>query len=150
MLALMNIKNSDLYKKVHAFRKAWKKIPKNDLNFELFEYYPTNCCEFCSYLLGKYLGDECGYSSPLLLQGKNRYKHRQRHAWLRIGVVDVDITAYQFSSTKRRIIVEPYSIWHMRFDIDRVEKLDTSFDIFCDEAKEQLLSDYQHVISIIA
>lgn len=62
-----------LYKQVYVFIKAWKKIPKDNFHFEWFKDYPKDCCEFCSYLLGKYLHEEYSYYPLFLLQGKNRF-----------------------------------------------------------------------------
>jgi hypothetical protein len=89
-----------LYIEAKKFRKALLKVSPDDFKFGLFSLYPSNCCEYISLLLAKYLIECQNYKNIVLLRGENKYKTAIRHVWLKVEDIDVDITAYQFSSTK--------------------------------------------------
>lgn len=149
MLEFKTAFNSDL--KIHArnFRKAILKIAPEDFCFELFSMFPHNCCEYTSYLLAKYLHDECGHKKIIMVHGENRYKKSTRHVWLKISQFDIDITANQFHSTNKTVFAEERSIWHRRFDIYESKRPDVKFDLFHKEPKMQLLADYRNIVSNI-
>jgi len=128
------------------FRKALLKNKPEDFRFGLFSMYPKNCCEFSSYLLAKYLKESCKYKRIEILTGENRYKSTQRHTWLKVEGFDVDITAYQFSSTNRTVITEFSSCWHQRYRILTTEIPDLTFNQFDDDCKSDLLHDYFHIL----
>jgi len=104
--------DSELYDQAKKFRKAFLKIKPENFEFGLLSEYPKNCCEFSSYLLAKYLIEKYNYKNTKMVTGENRYKTIQRHTWLIVNGLDVDITAYQFSSTNKTVITAFSSEWH--------------------------------------
>lgn len=90
---------NQIYTEAKSFRKAILKVPSDNFRFGVFHYYPSNCCEFISLLLAKYLIECKNYQNIKMLRGENKYKTLIRHVWLKVNNIDVDITAYQFSST---------------------------------------------------
>lgn len=108
----------DLQPSVVLFRKAILKAKADGFQFDLLDFFPVNCCECSSYLLAKFLIEKFGIliekfgiSSLNIVTGENRYKKSQRHIWIRFDEIDIDITANQFSSTDRTVIVEVHSQW---------------------------------------
>ena len=71
--------------------------------------------------IGKFLIEKIGLSSLKIVTGENRYKKSQRHLWIKFDDTDIDITANQFPSTDKTVIVEAHSQWHQRFEIINVE-----------------------------
>jgi hypothetical protein len=136
----------DMDQDIKAFRKGMLKIKEEGFRFSCLDQFPNECCEFSSYLLAKYLIEEHGQSNIKMLKGKNRFKHKQKHIWLRSGDKDIDITANQFSSTDKTVFFEASSKWHKRYVIYELEKPDPSFDQFHEEYQDQLLEDYKRVL----
>jgi hypothetical protein len=143
----MSKTNANLPLLARNFRKAMSRIAPDDFHFGLFSSFPKNCCEFTSYLLAKYLHERCHYKRVLMVHGENRYKKTIRHTWLKIGEVDIDITADQFASSDRTVFVVADSVRHKRFIIFKSEIPNTKFDHFHEEQKLELLSDYKKVIA---
>lgn len=81
-----------------------------------------------------------------MYRGENKYKLAQRHVWLRLGTIDIDITANQFSSTNRTVFVEESSKWHERFRVFEVDKPDVAFDLFDEFDRGDLIDDYKKVL----
>jgi hypothetical protein len=136
----------EIYKKVNMFRKGMLRVKIDGYHFSLLDQFPEGCCEFVSYLLAKYLIEELGISQVKLLRAENHFKKKQRHVWLRVGTLDIDITANQFSSTNKTIFVEPNSKWHERYSVFETENPDPSFDQFHEEHKFELLQDYENIL----
>lgn len=137
----------DLQQSVSLFRKAMLKAKADGFQFDLLDYFPVNCCECSSYLLAKFLIEEIGFSSLRIVAGENRHKKSQRHIWIKYGETDIDITANQFSSTAKTVIVETHSRWHQRFKIIKVEKPKPKLTHLNQEAKSALLHDYKKILS---
>ncbi|WP_299773960.1 hypothetical protein [uncultured Pseudoteredinibacter sp.] len=136
----------DINQGIKAFRRGMLKIKEEGYSFSYLDQFPNECCEFSSYLLAKYLIEEHGLLNVEMLRGKNRFKHKQRHIWLRSGDKDIDIAANQFSSTDKTVFFEAFSEWHKRYCIYEVEKPDPSFDRFQEECRAQLLKDYERIL----
>lgn len=111
--------------------------------FDSLDCFPVNCCEFFPYLLAKFLIEKFGISSLKIVTGENRYKKSQRHLWIRFDDTDIDITANQFSSTGRTVIVEALSQWHQRFEIINLENPNPKLTQLSNEARSALLHDYK-------
>jgi hypothetical protein len=79
-------------------------------------------------------------------RAENRFKKKQRHVWLQVGILDIDITANQFFSTNKTIFIEPNSKWHERYSVFETENPDPSFDQFHEEHKFELLQDYENIL----
>ena len=139
----------DVYRDIRSFRKAMLKVKEEGFRFSCLDQFPNQCCEFSSYLLARYLIEEHGLSNIEMLKGKNRFKHKQRHIWLRSGDKDIDITANQFSSTDKTVFFESYSKWHERYAIYEVEIPDPSFSQFHEECQDQLLEDYKRILCYV-
>ena len=138
-----------LYIEAKNFRRAVLKVSPDDFRFG-FSSYPTNCCEYISLLLAKYLIECRNYRDVKLLRGENKYKKSIRHVWLRVNNIDVDITAYQFSSTNKTVIVDNLSEWHQkRYKIFKTEKPNIEFDDFHEDSKYPLLNDYHLILQKI-
>jgi len=136
-----------IYIEAKNFRKAILKVNSDDFKFGLFNWYPSNCCEYTSLLLAKYLIECRNYKNIAMLHGENKYKKSIRHVWLRVNNIDVDITAYQFSSTNKTVIVEYLSKWHReRYKILKKEYPNINFNDFHEDSKEPLLYDYQLIL----
>ena len=136
----------DMMRNIKAFRKGMLKVKEEGYRFSYLDQFPSECCEFSSYLLAKYLIEEHGLSDIEMLKGKNRFKHKQRHIWLRFGDKDIDITANQFSSTDKTVFYEAASKWHERYAIYEVDTPDPSFNQFHEEFQYQLLEDYERIL----
>ena len=135
---------------VKKFRKAIIQIPSSEFQFKLFEDFPKNCCEYVSYLLGRYLYEKYNYKNFFLITAENRYKTKIRHSWLERKGLLIDITANQFSSTNKTTFVLKNSDWHLkRFKILTSIPIPKTWNIFHDDVKEQLEKDYVKIISII-
>lgn len=137
----------DLRQPVILFRKGMLKAKSDGYRFGLLDSFPTGCCEFSSYLLAKLLIEKIGISSLNIITGENCFKKSQCHIWLKIGEVDIDITANQFSSTDRTVFVDANSEWHQRFTIINVEKPNPKLTQFNEEAGSALLHDYKKILS---
>lgn len=131
---------------VRQFRKAIIGIDPSNFNFGLLSGFPKNCCEFSSYLLAKYLVEECYITDVLMVHGENKYKKYLRHVWLKVNSYDVDITADQFSSSNKTVFCVKNSDWHKRFHIYESYIPNIQLTHFHDEYKEQLLADYNNVL----
>ena len=142
----MNIR-CNLYNESKNFRKAILKIKPEDFRFELLSEFPTNCCEFSSYLLAKYFKEVCRFKNIKLLTGENKFKTTQRHTWLNIQGFDIDITANQFLSTNKTVIVEFSSCWHKRYRLLKTETPDITFNQFHDDDKYDLLHDFDLILN---
>lgn len=137
-----------MYENVRLFRKAMLKVQSRGFKFPVLNDFPLGCCEFTSYLLAKYMIDE--FKLPVrMVRGENIYKLSQRHVWLRVGSMDIDITANQFSSTNKTMFFESYSLWHQRYSIYDTETPDSSFNQFHDEPKRELLHDYKNILKVL-
>ena len=139
-----------LYIEAKNFRKAFLIINRDDFRFGVFKHYPSNCCEYTSLLLAKYLIECRIYKDIFMIYGENKYKKSIRHAWLRINDIDIDITAYQFSSTSKTVIVEYFSEWHQRYNILKIELPNIDFVDFKKHSNEWLLNDYHRVLKNIS
>jgi len=126
------------------------KAKSDGYRFELLNAFPTGCCEFSSYLLAKFLIKRIGISSLKIVTGENCFKKSQRHIWLKIGEVDIDITANQFSSTDQTVFVDANSEWHRRFTIINVEKPNPTLTQLNEEARSASLHDYKKILSHLA
>ncbi len=140
----------DLQPSVVLFRKAILKAKADGFQFDSLDCFPVNCCEFSSYLLAKFLIEKFGISSLKIVTGENRYKKSQRHLWIRFDDTDIDITANQFSSTGRTVIVETHSQWHQRFEIINLENPNPKLTQLSNEVRSALLHDYKKIISCLA
>lgn len=136
----------DLRQPVILFRKGILKAKRDGYRFELLDEFPVGCCEFSSYLLAKFLIEKIGIYSLKIVIGENRYKKSQRHIWLRLGEVDIDITANQFSSSDRTVVVDANSEWHKRFKIFDVEVPDPELKQLNEDARSALLYDYKKIL----
>ena len=137
----------NIYSEAKNFRKAILNIPPDNFRFGIFGYYPWNCCEWTSLLLAKYLIEYKEYEDISLLRGENKYKKSIRHVWLEVNGVTVDITANQFSSTNKTVIVDISSEWHQkRYDVFKTETPNISFHDFHKHSKEELLHDYRLIL----
>ena len=141
----MNLRQS-----VILFRKGMLKVKFDGYCFEPLDDFPASCCEFSSYLLAKFLIEKTGVLSLQIVTGENRYKKSQRHIWLRLGEVDIDITANQFASTDKTVFVDANSVWHKRFAITNVQMPDPKFTQLNDDARLALLHDYRKVLNHLA
>ncbi|UTA47154.1 hypothetical protein L1F30_13405 [Simiduia sp. 21SJ11W-1] len=137
----------EIYKQVRLFRKSLLSIDPEEFRFGLFSQFPKACCEYSSYLLAKFLVEELDHKGIMMLRGENRYKISQRHVWLRLGQMDIDITANQFSSTAKTVFAEAHSEWHKRYRVFEQSIPDTSFNQFHGEPKSDLLYDYKNILS---
>jgi len=135
-----------MYQSVKYFRQGMLKVKNEGYAFSCLNQFPKECCEFTSYLLAKYLIEVHGLSNLQMLRGKNRFKHKQRHVWLRANKLDIDITANQFSSTDKTIFFEPNSEWHKRYVIYEIELPDPSFSHYHEEYQEDFLQDYARIL----
>lgn len=140
----------DLQPSVVLFRKAILKAKVDGFQFDLLNLFPVNCCEFSSYLLAKFLVEKIGLSSLKIVTGENRHKKSQRHIWIKLDEAGIDITANQFSSTDRTVIVEAHSQWHQRFKIINVEDPNPKLTQLNKEARSALLLDYKKILSCLA
>jgi hypothetical protein len=78
--------------------------------------WPVNCCDSpylfdWLYLLGyrgirRICGDTSHYGSQF-----------QRHVWVSIDGIDIDITADQFPDVSQEVIVSPSSMWHQNLTV---------------------------------
>jgi hypothetical protein len=137
----------NIYIEAKNFRKAILKVPTGDFRFCLFRSYPKNCCEYTSLLLAKYLIECQKYKDIKILRGENKYKTSIRHVWLKVNDIDVDITAYQFSSTNKTVITENSSEWHQkRYRIFETELPNIEFKGFHNHSTEWLLNDYRLIL----
>jgi hypothetical protein len=143
---MLNHIDMEIYKKIKMFRKGMLRVKIDGYQFSLLDQFPKDCCEFASYLLAKFLIEELGISQVKLLRGENRFKKEQRHVWLQVGILDIDITANQFYSTNKTLFVEPNSKWHKRYSVFETENPDPSFDQFHEEHKFELLQDYEDIL----
>lgn len=133
-----------IYIEAKNFHRAILKVSPDSFRFATFNLYPKNCCEYISLLLAKYLIECKSYTDIKMLRGENKYK--TRHVWLKINDIDVDITAHQFSSTNRTVIVEHLSEWHQRYKIFQVEQPNIDFEGLHDDSTEPLLNDYYLIL----
>jgi len=140
----------DLRPSVVLFRKAILKAKVDGFQFDSLDSFPVNCCEFSSYLLAKFLIEKIGLSSLKIVTGENRHKKSQRHIWVKLDEIDIDITANQFSSTDRTVIVEVHSQWHQRFKIINVENPNPKLTQLNKYARSALLHDYKKILSCLA
>lgn len=136
----------DLHQSVFLFRKAMLKAKSEGFQFELLDLFPVNCCEFTSCLLARFLIEKRGLSNVQIVMGENRHKKSQRHIWLRVDDIDIDITANQFSSTDKTVFADKSSEWHKRYRIYKTEVPDSQFKHFNKQAKKELLHDYKKII----
>jgi hypothetical protein len=140
----------DLQQSVVLFRKAMLKAKADGFQFDLLDFFPVNCCECSSYLLAKFLIEKIGLSSLKIVTGENRHKKSQRHIWIKLDETDIDITANQFSSTDRTVIIEAHSQWHQRFEIINVENPNPKLTQLNKDARPALLHDYEKILSCLA
>lgn len=139
----------DLQLSVFLFRKSLMKAKAHGFQFDLLNLFPVNCCELSSYLLAKFLIEAIGASSLKIVTGENRFKKSQRHIWIKLDDVDIDITANQFSSKNKTVFVEMHSEWHQRFTIIHVEKPNPKLTQFNKEARLALLHDYKKILNYL-
>jgi hypothetical protein len=73
--------------------------------------FPSECCHHACVLLGAYLHDNgiCGLEQ---ISGRRPDDPNERHLWLNVKGIVIDITAYQFSGITQQIIVSEHSPWH--------------------------------------
>lgn len=93
------------------FRDAIERVSPAQLTSQMARF-PVGACDDTALLLARRLR-EAGYG-PFLLRYA-RYGDEEitpGHAWLRLGDVDIDITADQFSDQTHRVIVARRSAWH--------------------------------------
>lgn len=94
-----------------AFRDAIEQCAPATLTPQM-AHFPRGACDDTALLLARRLR-EAGYG-PLQLRYA-RYGHDEipaGHAWLRLGDIDLDITADQFSDQAAKVIVARASSWH--------------------------------------
>lgn len=140
----------DLQPSVVLFRKAILKAKAHGFQFIVLDLFPVNCCEVSSYLLAKFLIETGGVSSLKIVTGENRYKKSQRHIWIKLGEVDIDITANQFSSTSKTVFFDIHSEWHQRLTIIHIEKPNPKLTQLDEEARSALLYDYKQILNYLA
>lgn len=141
-----SIQGIPLDKQVKFFRRAIMDVDPNEFQFGLLAQFPEGCCEITSYLLAKFLHEEVGTSGIVMVSGENKYKNSQRHIWLRCGTIDIDITANQFPSCDKAVIVEESSEWHQRYSIFEKKEPIISFSEFHDECKYDIIRDYDNIL----
>ncbi|WP_133245555.1 hypothetical protein [Pelagibaculum spongiae] len=135
----------DIAQQVKLFRKALTSINVYELQFSPLKGFPADCCEIASYLLAKFLTEELGLENVMMVRGENPHEITQRHVWLKIDGMDIDITANQFPTTNKIFFVENNSQWHKQFNV--FEELTGDFDYLYDRYEDQVSTDYLLILS---
>lgn len=140
---------SNLHKHVNHFMDAFSISSHNGFNFEIFNNFPSNCCEFSSMMFARFLIEEQKYdfTDVLMVKGQCKINHHQSHLWLEVTGYVCDITAGQFEDAPERIIVAKKSSWHNRFQILGKNVPQICFDDYVNDYDELVLEqDYQQLI----
>ena len=108
--------DSQLKRLATAFRKAILRCDPQDLPINFRRFPKGDYTGFC-YVLGHYLR-EMGLAPVRYVFGRN--DAGDRHAWLEIGKVIVDITACRFDDAAKPVLVTKDFTWHRQFQHEAV------------------------------
>ena len=140
---------SNLHKHVNYFMDAFSISSDAGFNFEIFDNFPSNCCEFSSMMFARFLIEEQGYNFTdiLMVKGQCKKAHHQLHLWLEVKEYVCDMTAGQFHDAPERIIIAKRSFWHNQFQILGKNAPQICFDDYVNDYGELVLEqDYQKLI----
>ncbi|MCM0081227.1 hypothetical protein L4X63_06465 [Geomonas sp. Red32] len=101
-----------LFRHVLVFRGALASAAAKGVSLPTLDDFPRGACADASLLLAKHL-QEKGWGNAFLVVGERR---GERHAWLQLGDVTIDITADQFEDQPCGVIVSAESRWHSAFE----------------------------------
>ena len=123
------------------FRTAIERCPRARQHPD-FENFPRGSCGDASLLLAKYLREN-GHKGFVYVGG---YRDGWHH-WLQRDNLVVDITADQFATKHKPVIVEFNSQWHLTFDRDPLEEHVTDFEDYDDKTAALLTNVYRAIIA---
>ncbi|GFO53188.1 hypothetical protein GMSM_01950 [Geomonas sp. Red276] len=101
-----------LFRHAFLFREALVRSARKGVSLPTLRDFPRGSCADASLLLAKHL-QEKGWGAAFLVVGERR---GQRHAWLGLLDVIIDITADQFEDQPCTVIVSTESSWHSTFN----------------------------------
>lgn len=135
-----------LFQAVQSFHDAFYAKDKNSFKFRLFSSFPKNCCEFSSILLALFLTKHWDDKQKIkILYGINPDDGYDRHVWLNIAGINIDITAKQFDPKLSSILItfNTYNSWHNRYYIDSENDFCLDFGSnYKESLKENMMDDY--------
>jgi hypothetical protein len=121
------------------FRRAIERSNPATSSLATLREFPRGACADASLLLAKYLQvNGCGQSVFVL--GERR---GDRHAWLQLEGVTVDITADQFDDQEAGVIVAAESPWHCPFN-GRIHNV-ADFCLYAPDTVFQLTKAYRAI-----
>jgi hypothetical protein len=104
------------------FREAMETIARvpcgvPDVVRHNFKAFPKDMCERTSNLLGRYLRENGIESAEYVCRGRRKKSGpgNERHAWLEVCGLVIDITADQFPDQREPVIVTADHSWHSTF-----------------------------------
>lgn len=97
-----------------AFHDAIKQIDFSQTGLNL-KYFPSECCHHACNLLGIFLHDN-GVTGITTMSGYRPDDPAEKHLWLEVNGVVIDITASQFDGVDEKVIVTPSPDWHSALD----------------------------------
>lgn len=140
------IMKEDLLRVARSFHDAFYEAEKNSFKFQLFSHFPQSCCEFSSLLLALFLKKHWDIREKIhVLYGVNKDDAYERHVWLRVSSVNIDITAKQFDQNLPSFLItfERQEGWHDRYFIDKDNEFCLDFSENYKEAgRIRLMDDY--------
>ena len=106
------LKRNDLVQIAKAFRKAFETVGR-DQKFGNFPDFPEGCCSWASLFIGNFLIEEYGLRPQKVYSALHH--SGDKHEWVLLDGVIIDITADQFDDAPGSVIVELKSQWHATF-----------------------------------
>lgn len=134
---------TDIHALCAAFRDALERCPPNRLTSQM-AHFPNGACDDTALLLARHLR-EAGYGPFVLRYARHGHDEIPAgHAWLRLGDIDIDITADQFPDQPARVIVARDSRWHA--GLRRVDDQDADYTRYVDPHVVQRFDAAFHTI----
>ena len=133
-----------IIKSINAFSEALRTRTPVEFSLGLFSMFPFNCCEFVSFLLGRYLHEEHREITINVVIGELKENIEQRHVWLKIKKYNVDLTANQFDKVLPDVLITSRGGWHDQYKIISNTEFNNEFDAeFWHEDKREIRADYK-------
>jgi len=97
---------------------------------DVLDMFPRGSCKPSSMLLAKYLVDiNLATENEIFLSANGMNKDNVSHAWLVVGDLIVDITAFQFDESINNVIFAKNSEFHSHFEGAELFRYDSFMDM---------------------
>lgn len=134
----------DVEQSALAFSKAFRQHPPEWFEFGLFSMFPACCCELASLLLAWFLCEEHEGVTIDVVTGELKEDTEQRHLWLRLEGLNLDITADQFDTTLPHTLITQPGGWHERYTVIHTEPFQRDFyEDYGDDCRQDIIDDYR-------